>query len=70
MGTILRETDKSIVLSVTDPTWAAADESVLQTQLGMVAVSNVTQGECISGYYFVPDYLCRGFEYDDAAMTL
>ncbi len=31
-GTILRETDKSIVLSVTDPTRAAADESVLQTQ--------------------------------------
>ena len=52
MGTILRETDKSIVLSVTDPTWAAADESVLQTQLGMVTVSKVTQGDVSPGTTF------------------
>lgn len=47
--TILHETDKSIILSVPDPTWANSDEWLLQTQLGMITVSKVNQGNVIAG---------------------
>lgn len=47
--TILHETDKSIVLSTPDPTWANLDEWVLRTQLGMTTVSKVNQGNVMFG---------------------